>query len=168
MLIAYALGVVITFVTIVISSRRISCLNVVAAIRDIPENGNGKRHLRTLFWCDPDAGRRRQHSWAWGRQGIVLLMGASLAIRAAVVARYAGVPSRVVFSLTGLLVLVLWLLPESVGSKVWGDLEQGIEMFFLAGIFMVVGATMVIVQNLDFLLKGVSSIGWPSARSCPR
>ena len=33
---------------------------------------------------------------------------------------------------------------------------------------MVVGATMVIVQNLDFLLKGVSSIGWPSARSCPR
>ena len=57
MLIAYALGVVITFATIVISLRRISCLNVVAAIRDIPENGNGKRHLRTLFWRDPDAGR---------------------------------------------------------------------------------------------------------------
>ena len=56
-----------------------------------------------------------------------------LDLRAAVVARYAGVPSRVVFSLTGLLVLVLWLLPESVGSKVWGDLEQGIEMFFWPG-----------------------------------
>ena len=33
------------------------------------------------------------------------------------------------------------------------------EMFFLSGIFMVVGATILIVQNTDVLLAGVSQLG---------
>jgi putative ABC transport system permease protein len=161
--VAYALGVVITFVTIIISSRRISRLNVVAAIRDIPELGNGKRHLRTLFlgMILTLSGAAAAFMGLGSDKASFFFMGMSLAIfGGAVVARFAGVPGRLVFSLTGLLVLLLWLTPESVGSKIWGDLEQGIEMFFMAGIFMVVGATLVIVQNLDVLLKGLSSIGW--------
>ncbi|MGD9710794.1 MAG: ABC transporter permease, partial [Thermomicrobiales bacterium] len=159
---AYSLGVVITFMTIVISARRVSKLNVVAAIRDIPEAGNGKRHLRSLiFGLLLVAGGAAVAMMGLGDdKASFFYMGASMAIFGlAVVARYVGLPSRLVFSVTGALVLALWLTPESIGSKIWGDLEQGTEMFFLAGMFMVIGATMVIVQNLDVLLKGVSLAG---------
>ncbi|MEZ4500004.1 MAG: hypothetical protein R2839_07945 [Thermomicrobiales bacterium] len=54
-------------------------------------------------------------------KGSFFFMGTSLAILGvAVVARFVGVPSRLVFTVTGLLVLALWLTPESVGSKIWG------------------------------------------------
>jgi putative ABC transport system permease protein len=159
---AYSLGVVITFLTIVVSARRISKLNVVAAIRDIPEIGNGKRRLRALVLgvLLVAAGGAAAMMGLGGDQASFFFMGASLAILGvAVVAKFAGVPSRLVFSVTGLLVLALWLTPESVGSKIWGELEQGVEMYFVAGIFMVVGATIVIAQNLDLLLRGVSLTG---------
>jgi hypothetical protein len=49
---AFSLGVVITFLSVVASSIKISRMNVVAAIRDIPDVSNPKRRIR-------DAGRLR-------------------------------------------------------------------------------------------------------------
>ncbi|MEZ4500005.1 MAG: hypothetical protein R2839_07950 [Thermomicrobiales bacterium] len=46
---AYSMGVLITFLTIVVSARRVSKLNVVAAIRDIPEFGTGNDD--SARWC---------------------------------------------------------------------------------------------------------------------
>lgn len=159
---AYSMGVLITFLTIVVSARRVSKLNVVAAIRDIPEFGNGKRRFRSLVFgvLIVVAGVAAAMMGLGEDKGSFFFMGTSLAILGvAVVARFVGVPSRLVFTVTGLLVLALWLTPESVGSKIWGDLDHGTEMYFLAGMFMVVGATIVIAQNLDILLKGVSLTG---------
>src|SRR5215208_6420567 len=51
MIVAYCLGVVITFFAVVGSSWKISRLNVVAAIRDIPEESSLARRLRTLVWA---------------------------------------------------------------------------------------------------------------------
>ena len=49
-IVAYCLGVVITFASIAISSWKVSKLNVVAAIRDIPETSTYRRKFRTLIW----------------------------------------------------------------------------------------------------------------------
>ena len=46
-----------------------------------------------------------------------------------------------------------------MGQKIFGDLNGDIEMFFLSGIFLVAGSTMIIVQNLDVLLALFSKIG---------
>jgi putative ABC transport system permease protein len=73
--------------------------------------------------------------------------------------RYFGAPSRPVYSIIGLYLVVLWLLPGSVTDKLFGELNGDIEMFFLSGIFMVAGATVLIVQNLDYLLALVSKLG---------
>src|SRR5262249_2208236 len=43
MVAAYCLGVVITFIAVVVSSWRISRLNIVAAVRDIPDVSSPKR-----------------------------------------------------------------------------------------------------------------------------
>ncbi|HKG26006.1 MAG TPA: FtsX-like permease family protein, partial [Thermomicrobiales bacterium] len=161
MIVAYCLGVVITFLAVVASSWKISRLNIVAAVRDIPDVSSPTRKRRTLVW------------------GIVIILfGAALTVLGetsnnafsfflgmslvpfgiANILRYYGVPSRPVYSVAGAYIVVLWLLPDSVSRKLFGELNGDIEMFFLSGIFMVAGATIVIVQNLDWLLGGVSAL----------
>ena len=160
--VAYSLGVVITFATVAAASWKVSRLNVVAAIRDLPDQVSDVRHIRTAIW------------------GTLLLVGgAGLAVLGhgseaaapflsglsftffgvALLTRFIGAPSRVVFSLLGIALMALWLLPFDTGERIWGNLDQGIELFFIAGMFLVVGATIVIVQNTDLLLSGISRIG---------
>ena len=49
MLIAYALGMLVTFVTVLASAYRVSRLNIVAAIRDLPEPPRAPTYLRDIF-----------------------------------------------------------------------------------------------------------------------
>jgi putative ABC transport system permease protein len=160
--IGYCLGVVITFVAVIFSSGRASRLNVVAAIRDIPDNPVYHRNRRVLFW------------------GIVMvviglllfLLGMSTDILAfhgiglcltlfgiAFVSRYFGASARLVFSIVGILTLVYWLLPSDIFEAIFGEMSGDFELFFISGIFMVAGATLLITQNLDSLLGVVSRIG---------
>ncbi len=48
-IVAYCLGVLLTFVTVTISSWRVSRLNIVSAIRDLPPPPNPDEGLRALF-----------------------------------------------------------------------------------------------------------------------
>jgi len=159
---AYALGVVITFVTVVAASWKVSRLNIVAAVRDIPDITVSKRRKRTLVWG-----------------GLLILAGVALTLGGtssgkafpfyagisllpfgiAMFAQFFGVPGRLAFSLVGLWLVVVWLLPDSVFEKVFGKYDGGIEMFFLSGIFLVIGSTILIVQNTTTLLRGVTALG---------
>lgn len=162
MVVAYCLGVVITFLAVVVSSWRISRLNIVAAVRDIPDITSPKRKRRTIVWgvililiggflTFIGASSHNAFSFYFGMS--LLPFGISNFLR------YYGAPGRPVFSVIGAYLVVFWLLPQSVADKLFGKLSGGIEMFFLSGIFMVAGATLVIVQNLDWLLAGVSALG---------
>ena len=229
MVVAYCLGVVITFVAVVISSWKISHLNIVAAIRDITEVstvGNDRSIFRrkkmksaliilgagiallTAGFALASAGSSASDAsdsdkalagtggvlqipggilLIWGLHrllrpfwGIVLVLVGIAATAAgqrgdsaflfyagmslmpfgiALLLRFFGVPTRPVFSILGIYIVALWLLPPSLSDDLFGTLDGGIEMFFLSGIFMVAGATILIVQNLDLLLAGVSRLG---------
>ena len=162
LLAAFALGVVITFLSVVASSIKISRMNVVAAVRDIPEVSNPKRRVRTLVWA-----------------GVLLLIGVGLTIAGmdieqlavfgigmsiwpfgvALVLRFFGVPSRPVFSLVAAWILFFWLLPDEQFTSIFGEYDGDFELFFVSGILLVVGSTILIVQNADVLLRGVSLLG---------
>jgi putative ABC transport system permease protein len=162
MVVAYCLGVVITFLTVVAASWRISRLNVVAAIRDIPDATHAKRTVTSLLSGTLllAGGAALTLLGLSSDKALFFFSGASLAaFGLALVLRFVRVPGRAVFSLLGLGILVLWLLPESAGEKVWGDLDGGFELFFVAGMFMVLGATILIMQNTDVLLAGVGRLG---------
>ena len=162
LVVAYCLGVVITFLTVAGSSWKISRLNVVAAVRDIPDVHSPKRKKSGLVWGilfllvgaplvlqGLDAG-----------QAVSFYAGMSLLpFGVARVLRFFGAPSRPVFSAVGIYLLVLWLLPQNVADRLFGELDGEMEMFFLSGIFMVIGATMVTIQNTDVLLAGVGRLG---------
>jgi putative ABC transport system permease protein len=162
LIVAYCLGMVITFLAVVGSSWKISRLNVVAAVRDIPDVQTPHRKKSGLIWGTLFivAGALLTVQGLSSETAFSFYAGMSiLPFGVARVARFYGAPSRPVYTTVGLFTLVLWLLPQNVADAIWGELDSDMEMFFLSGIFMVVGATMVTVQNLDVLLGGVSRLG---------
>ena len=162
MIVAYCLGVVITFLAVVISSWRISRLNVVAAVRDIPDVVNPVRKKRTLVWGAllilagaglTLLGLDIEQLFAFGTGMSLWPFGVALVLR------FFGVPSRPVFTIVGVALLIFWLLPDDTFTDIFGEFAADFEMFFVSGIFMVLAATIVIVNNLDLLLAGVSRLG---------
>jgi putative ABC transport system permease protein len=77
----------------------------------------------------------------------------------ALILRFLRVPGRLLYSLIGIYLIVFWLLPEKQFEKIFGEYDGDFEMFFLSGIFMVIGATLLIMQNTDVLLRGVTALG---------
>jgi putative ABC transport system permease protein len=168
--IAYCLGVLVTLLTVAISSWHISHLNVVSAIRDLPESRHGKRRLRSLvfgvFWLG--VGALGAVAGLGSSSAVLFLTGASVApFGLALILRWFRLPGRVIFSLLGIGILAVWLLPERVGAQIWGELDRGTELFFVSGIFMVIGATLLIMQNTDLLLGLVGKAGSLSSSTLP-
>jgi len=157
LIVAFTLGMLVTFVTVMVSSWRVSRLNIVRAIRDIPEpvvEKLGRRWfalglvLLILGFLLGVIGKMAD-------QASALYMGVSIVIiGVALILRSRGAKERLVFSVAGV-VLVAWsLLPINWFHAIFGsDLKMGIEMFFLTGMVMVLGAVWVVSFNLDFILR---------------
>ncbi len=159
---AYTLGMVITFVAVAASSWKISRLNVVAAVRDITEVTVATRKKSGLVWGIVFVllGGLMVLQGLGSDMAFPFYAGMSLApLGLARIAQFFGAPSRPVYSVVGVALLALWMLPQDVATKLFGELDGDMEMFFLSGIFMVIGATMLNVQNTDALLSVVSRFG---------
>lgn len=159
---AYTLGMVITFVAVAASSWKISRLNVVAAVRDITEVTVATRKKSGLVWGIVFVllGGLMVLQGLGSDMAFPFYAGMSLApLGLARIAQFFGAPSRPVYSVVGVALLALWMMPQDVATKLFGELDGDMEMFFLSGIFMVIGATMLIVQNTDALLSVVSRFG---------
>ncbi|UCC59345.1 MAG: ABC transporter permease [Dehalococcoidia bacterium] len=96
-----------------------------------------------------------------GEQLAAWMIGTSLIIIGLpLLARRFGLPDRVVFTVAGLGLVIWWLLPEDTLSSVLPEMQQGMEMFFISGIMMVIGAVWVAIYNSDLLLAaGVAIFG---------
>jgi putative ABC transport system permease protein len=162
LIVAYCLGVVITFLAVAGSSWKISRLNIVAAVRDIPDVSSPTRKKTALVWAALlmfggtllailGQGATNAFSFYGGMSLVPFGVGMLL--------RFVGVPARPIFSLVGIYLVLLWLLPADASERLFGDLGGGFEMFFLSGIFMVAGATILIVNNLDLLLGALGRLG---------
>jgi putative ABC transport system permease protein len=77
----------------------------------------------------------------------------------AFIVRYVGAPARHVYTPLGLYLLILWLLPENLSEPLFGEYDSGFEMFFVSGLFLVLGSSMLVVENTDLLLGGITRLG---------
>ena len=159
--IAFCLGMVLTFAVVLISSWRVSCLNVVRAIRDIPEPDNKGRSVKGIFLAlaTPLAGAGLVWQGLQAEQMGLYMLGLSLLIvGAALVARVLRVPERISFTVAGMLLLGLWLLPVSFAPS---GMTEGIDLFFISGVMIVLAGVWVIIYNSDLLLGTVVALfGW--------
>jgi putative ABC transport system permease protein len=161
--ISYSLGVSLTFVTVVFGSWRVSNLNIVRAIRDLPEPINRQMGRRWLIAAVVGlvAGALLIYLGLTSNTAFPFALGFSVvAASMAVLLRFFGFPERPVFTAMGLLLLVLWGF--TAGNRLeflFGELRGDFEMFFLSGIAMVTAATFVLVYNADLMLAVLARVG---------
>jgi putative ABC transport system permease protein len=158
---AFCMGMVLTFAVVLLSSWRVSRLNVVRAIRDIPEPDKKGRSVRgvLLALATPIVGALLTFQGLRAEQMGLYMLGLSLLIvGAALIARVLRVPERVVFSAAGLLLLGLWLSPVPLAPE---GMTEGIDLFFISGVMIVLAGVWVVIYNSDLLLGAIVALfGW--------
>ena len=178
LVIALCLGLLLTFITVVVAAWRIARLNVVAAVRNLPDEGPPPPSLKRLA----RQGRPLDLLRALLSRGPLLvilglvlvlvtrstpllvgltslgwslaMIGIGLALRWLL--RASGVRAvladRIGFTVSGLALLLFWARPIS-GARL-ADTQRfigGLELLALAGLLMVLGAVWVITYNLELL-----------------
>ncbi len=152
---SFLAGGVLTFVTVALSARRISRLNIVRAIRDLPEpQVEGSRRgpliratLMTLFGVLVFVSAfQAAHLPFFGLGISIIVLGIAMGVRAL------GVSQLWVFTGAGLFLVVYWLIPHSFLKRLEPDFTEDMSGFFLVGAFLVTGAVMVTVNNAPIVL----------------
>ena len=172
--IAYAIGVLLTLVVVAFSAWRVSRMNIVTAIRNLPEPPAEKAHAAA--GCSGDRSSfsavRSRVSGVSSKDAIVLGLGVSLVILSLVpIAQGARRARARRATPTAGLALVLWfVLP--ISRWLFGDLKVNFSIFILAGLMIVVGATWTIMYNADILLRRTQrharphTAGWRRCCGC--
>jgi putative ABC transport system permease protein len=152
--IAYALGVLLTFVVVAVSAWRVSVMTISAAIRNLPEPASQRRRGRWILGLvGLSFGALLTASGLAGAAATPLMLGISLLIVSAVpFARLVGVPERAAFTIPGLAIIVLWLLPWSVWERAFGQLSMDFSTWIASGLMLVTGVVWVIMFNADLVI----------------
>ncbi len=159
--ISYALGVLLTFAVVTFSAWRVSVLNIVTAIRALPDPARqDRRHRRVLIGTGSlGAAILLTAAGAGSKQGVPFLVGISLVIIASVVFALAmGAPSRPVYTVGGIALVGWWLLPFSVFRSMVPGLHLNFTVFVIGGLIVVLGATWVIIYNAGALNRGLTRL----------
>ena len=170
LVIAYCLGVFLTFVVVTIASWNVSRLNIIAAIRNLPDTSHGKRQgclgrvLRSLalllllggggylIWL----GREHGQTVAF-MGGTLLLIGIGWGggwLSRGWTPGQAVLRRRLVNTVIGVGLLALWAVPWNAVLDTdlpWFNENPGFTLlsFALSGPFIITGAIMVVMFNAD-------------------
>ena len=160
LLIAYAIGVLLTLVVVAISASRVSRMTIATAIRNLPEPVVMQRRRRiVLAVATVTVGLLMAMSGASAEQATPLMFGVSVVLIGLVpFLRLAGVPDRVAFTGAGLTIVVLWMLPWSVWEDVFGPLKMDFSTWIVSGLMVVTGAVWTIMYNAGALLAATSRV----------
>ncbi|MCI4366931.1 MAG: FtsX-like permease family protein [Thermoplasmata archaeon] len=171
MVIAYVVGFLLTLLTVVLTSARVSRLNIVSAIRSIPEPpptirtysqlayiGLAMTALGGLLFATTHAGTTDISEPLIG--GAMLLLGIAL-----IASRFA--PNRYVFSAAGI-ALLAWAGIEPLRRAFIGTAHTGtIFIVFVEGILLILGALLVYGFNSDLVVRGVTALTQRSPKTVP-
>ncbi len=153
----FAIGFLITMGTILLASWRVSKLNIVRAIRDIPEPVENRSTRWQLALGGLLTGLGALLSIAAVVRGNVLFQDlgpSSLAVGLAILLRNVVTP-RVAFSAAGAFLVVWLLLPD----KPITSSDTNIDVFVAAGLLMVFGALLLVMFNSEVLVWIATRVG---------
>jgi putative ABC transport system permease protein len=159
LVLGYAIGVLLTLAVVVFSARRVSRMNIVTAIRDLPEppaeKGRKRRWLPGAIGLV--AGAALIVSGIDAKDAVVLGFGVSLVVLSSVpLLQLLGLPERAVHTGAGLALLCWFVLP--ISRWLFGELKVNFSIFLLGGLMIVLGASWTIMYNADLLLGGLASV----------
>jgi putative ABC transport system permease protein len=146
------MGVVLTFLVVTASAWRVSLLNIVTAIRNLPEPVTSVRGRASLAWGAVFAVLGALSTWQGvaSAQGMPFYLGVSLLIFAAIpILRWLGVADRLTFTVAGGLIVILWMLPWRWVEMVSGNLGSDFNIWIVGGLITVIGVTWLVMYNSD-------------------
>ncbi|HSG14154.1 MAG TPA: FtsX-like permease family protein [Gaiellaceae bacterium] len=160
LVIAFAMGLLLTLVVVAVSAWRVSVMTIATAIRGLPEPPKPRRRRRLVLALVGLAfGALLIVSGLSSESATPVLLGVSLAVMSLVpLLRLAGVPERLAFTACGLAVVAYLMLPWRWLEPVFGDLAMDFTTWIVSGLLIVVGTVWVIVFNADVLLGAAMSV----------
>jgi putative ABC transport system permease protein len=133
---------------------RISKLNIVRAIRKIPEPLVSRKDIRMMIIgiLVIAFSILLLFIGIGGEQAAFAMSGLSLLIYGIGTLSRRFIGDRTAFSIFSLMVLILWMGPFDLFS----DYSAGIEMFIVSGLFLVGSSVILVMFNSDSILNGLS------------
>ncbi|MEM0449879.1 MAG: FtsX-like permease family protein [Methanomassiliicoccales archaeon] len=158
LVLGYLAGFLLTVLTVYLATRRISNLNIVRAIRNIPEPPVPRDDSRVfrLGWLILFLGAGLMSLGIWQRSLALASSGLSLMTISLGFLLRRVVKERLAWSLAGLLTILVWA-PLPFGIKIF-HYEAEIEGYVVAGLFLVSGALLVIMFNSDSLIMIITKL----------
>ncbi|MCI4368424.1 MAG: FtsX-like permease family protein [Thermoplasmata archaeon] len=171
LVVSYVAGFLLTLVTVVAASWRASRLNIVRAIRDIPEPPHAVRTYTILAVLGAVLSVLGGLLFATTFQGTssvsLPLIGGTMLILGVSLVGSRFLLNRWVFSAMGVGFL-LWAGVGPLQQAVLGSAHTGgIEVVFVHGITMVTGALVLYIFNAPLVLRGVSALGGGKGKVSP-
>lgn len=154
LVVASALGVLLTLIVVAVSAWRVSVMNISTAIRNLPEPPvvRGRRRL-ALAALGILPGLALTVSGAHSGTATPVMLGVSLLLTGLVpLLRVAGVSERIAVTACGGAIVILLMLPWALWDAVFGTLAMDFSTWIVAGLMIIVGAVWLIVFNADVLL----------------
>ena len=161
MVFAFCAGLLITFATIFFASTRIANLNIIRAIRRIPEPITARSKKRSqvmgaalavvgLLFCSYGFTSNEGVGWMIGLPFI--LLGAAM-----VADRWFNF--RVAITIASL--LIIFVMVQPIDIPVVSDAEYSDSSFMVNGLFLVLAGIFIVMYNSDILLKLLQLLlGW--------
>jgi putative ABC transport system permease protein len=159
--VAYTLGVLLTFLVVAFSAWRVSVLNIVTAVRNLPDpqRRTGRRRGLLAAGAVLAFGGLLVISGRNSAEAMPFLLGLSLlAIGVVPVLRALHVPERIAYTGAGLAIVVVWLLPFRVIEALVPGAQMDFSLWVVGGLLIVLGATWTVIYNADALLGATNAV----------
>jgi putative ABC transport system permease protein len=158
LLVAFAIGVLLTLVVVAFSAWRVSVMTISTAIRNLPEPPVHKQRRR---WILALAGLLLGALFTAGGSASAsatsVMLGVSLVLVSLVpILRLLGLRERLAYTSCGLVMAVVLLLPWSVWEAVFGTMSMDFSTWIVSGLMTVIGAVWVMVFNADLIMKAAN------------
>jgi putative ABC transport system permease protein len=159
LVVAYTIGVLLTLAVLAFSAMRVSRMNIVSAIRDLPDPPVETHRRRKLITSILIAllGVLTALSGVGSKNEITLGFGVSLLILGlSRLLEVFGSNKRAVRTVAGL-ALIVWFTVPAIHEHLFGAMSVNFGIFILGGLMIVIGATWVIMYNADVLLGALGA-----------
>jgi putative ABC transport system permease protein len=159
--VAYCLGVLLTFIVVTVSAWKVSVLNIVTAIRNLPEPmvSRAKRGSLILAVVLAVLGVLIAFAGVSGKQWTPLYLGVSLVIISLVPAMlWLRFPNRAAFTVPSVALVVWSLLPSDVLDPLLPLMAVDFSSWVTGGVITVLGATWLVMYNSDLALGAIMAI----------
>ncbi|HEX2738363.1 MAG TPA: FtsX-like permease family protein, partial [Acidimicrobiia bacterium] len=159
-IVAYALGVLLTFLVVAFSAWKVSVLNIVTAVRGLPDPPRPRGRRGWLGGTATVAvGALLAVSGRSSAQAMPFLLGVSLiAIGMVPILRAARVPDRFAYTFAGLAIVVVWLLPFRVVEVLVPGAQMDFSLWIVGGLLIVLGGVWTVIYNADALLGATTAV----------